>query len=100
MSRQELPLQGQMEVQWHVKGAVLSAWLAAEKTRSSGRTGTEQPMGILKSLQHSLQGLGGVEGQRRLQKAKTSGHQLTYGDVLMIEFLCDQAFTVLGMASR
>lgn len=33
MSRQELPRQGQMEVQWHVKGAVLPAWLAAEKNQ-------------------------------------------------------------------
>lgn len=67
---------------------------------SSGRTGTEQLVGILQSLQHSLQGPGGAERQRWFAKSKDfRTHQVTYGDALMTEFLGDQAFTILGKVS-
>jgi len=59
----------------------------------------EQPMGILKSLQHSCKGCVGQKDKGGLQKANTLGHQVTYGDALMIDFLGDQVFTVLGTVS-
>lgn len=57
-----------------------------------GSTGKGQPVqavGLLKYLQRPLQGLGqGGKMWNSLQKAKTLEYQVTYGDALLVEFLC------------
>lgn len=77
----------------------LPGWLQKDQG-SLGRTGMRRPVGLLRGLQRSLQGLGrGRKIWNRLQKAETLEHQVTYGDALRGECLCYQAFTVPGMAS-
>lgn len=97
VSWQELLLQGQVEVQQHVKGVCVLCLTCCRKTTGALRgQAWSSPWGSSKVYNIPCKGWVGQKDKGDLQKANTLGHQVAYGDALMIEFLGNQTFTILG----
>lgn len=77
-----------------------SAWLAAETPLGLWENGRGAACGPPERFTTSSARVGWDRKMwDNLQKAKTLEYQVAYGDALLVEFLCYEAFSVPGMAS-